>query len=111
MIFFTYVLTKYFNAFRTSGKRGQVQRRGPEIVGFRQVGSRVQQQPYQFRVTFVRGPVQCRVTINVGQVVKSTHAQQKTSRGSFSKHARSHQRCEAFEIRYVWVHSGLRNIK
>jgi len=108
-MFFTYVLTKYFNAFRTPGKSGQVQRRGPEIVGFRQVGSGVQQQPYQFRVTFVRGPVQCRVTVNVGQVVQSSHAQQETSRGRFSKHACGHQGCEPFEVRNVWVHSGLQN--
>lgn len=84
-----------------------MQRRGPEIVSFCQVGSRIQQQPYQFRVTFVRGPMQRRVAIYVGQVVQSAHTQQETRRGRFPKHAGGHQGREAFEVRNVWVHPGL----
>lgn len=104
---YTHVLAQYLDAFRVSRKCGQVQWRGPEVVGFRQVGAGVQQQPDQLGVSLVRGPVQRGVAVDVGQMVQGAHAQQETRRGRFAKHAGRHQRRETFEVRYVRVHTGL----
>lgn len=81
--------------------------RGTEIVGFGQIGARVQQQPDQIGVSFVRSPVQRCVTVDVGQVVLCAHSQQEARRGRLPEHAGRHQRRQAFEIRHVGVHAGL----
>jgi len=86
-----------------------VQRRGPEIVRLGQIGAGVQQQPDQFGVPFVRGPVQRGVSVDVGQTVQSAHPEQEARRGRFAEHAGRHQRRQALEVRHVRVHSGLQN--
>lgn len=104
-----YVLAEGLHARRVAGQRGQVQRRGPEIVRFRQVRPGIQQQPDQLGVSLVRGPVQRGVPVDVGQMVRRAHSQQEARRGRFAEHAGRHQRREPFEVRHVRVHSGLGN--